>query len=53
MKTNDELEAFYNSGKEVLIEHLRMLFILVDKGEALEAEVASLKEQLNKNSQNS
>ncbi len=47
------LEAIYNSGKDVVIEHLRLLFVLVDKVEALEAEVASLKEQLNKNSQNS
>ncbi len=53
MKTDAELEAIYNSGKDVVIDHLRLLFVLVDKVEALEAEVASLKEQLNKNSQNS
>ncbi len=53
MKTDEELEAIYNSGKDVVIEHLRLLFILVDKVEALESEVTSLKEQLNKNSQNS
>jgi len=53
MKTDKELEAIYNSGKDVVMEHLRMLFVLVDKVEALEAEVVSLKEQLHKNSQNS
>lgn len=53
MKTDEELEAIYNLGKDVVIEHLRILFILADKVEALEAEVASLKAQLNKNSKNS
>ncbi len=53
MKTNKELDAIYNSEKDVVIDHLRLLFVLVDKVEALEAEVLSIKEQLNKNSQNS